>query len=102
MKFNDELLTDIWNSPVKLNEWFFRDSNNNLYFIDVEQRNLTTGRISGNQYNSKTDGPIDVVDVSKLIDRLGFELPKSTEHIILFLNEIAQWFELRYVENKYK
>ena len=22
MKFNDELLTDIWNSPVKLNEWF--------------------------------------------------------------------------------
>ncbi|UYD59183.1 hypothetical protein HPMBJEAJ_00068 [Aeromonas phage avDM6] len=103
MKLNADMIEKIWNSNVKLNEWFIRGKDNTIYFIDVEQRHLVKHIIKGNQQKLVFDSPFETVDISKLVDMIDMEIiPDTPEGIILFLNEIASWFEMRYADKQMK
>ena len=100
MKLDGNMIEKIWNSDVKLNEWIIRGADGSILFIDVGQRHLVEHIIKGNQHDLVFDCPVETVDFSELIDLLGWEIPNTPERIILFLNEIASWFELRYAEKQ--
>lgn len=99
LNIDADMIEKIWNSNVKLNEWFIRGKDNNISFIDVDQRHLVKHIIKGNQEKLVFDRPFETINITKLIEMLDMEIPNQTpETIIMFLNEIAAWFEMKSID----